>query len=448
MAPEIGKYANNLGAWDDETDRFTANLRWLVADHALTIFWGQEKSDSLIVQDYDQTPVDILSLSNLGELDTESIEIQWTSSFDGPFNYLIGYFKQDQDSTSTTEIPGVYTGISTIIEKSEAFFANARYQFSDQFGLQAGVRYSEDASEGMNIHHSGEKKFDELTYSLKLTYSVDEDSMLYAAHDKGYKEGGINRELSTCGRIPGVPFPGGCLTADQAFWQPELSYNYELGYKTELLNRSLRLNTAVFYTEYEDYQSTFSIPGLAQVLISNAAKVESFGAEADFLWAASDLLTFNGSVTYVDTEYDSFTGSPCGWAEQPGCVAGQIDLSGKTLNRAPELSFNLGAEMRSAFSVISGTEWFARVDAVYVGDQNLSSTLEDFAEEDAYTLVNLRAGLEMENGLRMTLWGRNVFDEDYRINAGIRGSNIRLGTVQQELPGLEATYGVTVDYQF
>ncbi len=108
----------------------------------------------------------------------------------------------------------------------------------------------------------------------------------------------------------------------------------------------------------------------------------------------------------------------------------------------------MGAELRSAFSAISGAEWFARVDAVYTGDQNLSSTLEDFAEEDAYTLVNARAGLELDNGLKVTLWGRNVFDEEYRINAGIRGSNIRQGTVQQELPGLEATYGVTVDYAF
>jgi iron complex outermembrane receptor protein len=245
-----------------------------------------------------------------------------------------------------------------------------------------------------------------------------------------------------------VPFPGGCLSESQAFYQPELSYNYELGLKTELLDRTLRLNTAIFFTEYEDYQSTFSIPGLAQVLISNAAKVESFGMEADFVWAASDMLTLNGSVTYVDTEYDSFEGSTCGWSAQPGCVAGQIDLSGKTLNRAPELSFNVGAELRSAFSAISGAEWFARLDAVYSGDQNLSSTLEDFAEEDAYTLVNARAGLELDNGLKVTLWGRNVFDEEYRINAGIRGSNIRQGTVQQELPGLEATYGVTVDYEF
>jgi len=448
VAPEIGVYANNLGAWDDETDRYTVNLRWLVADHALTVFWGQEKSDSLIIQDYDQTPVPILSLSNLGELDTESLEVQWTSSFDGPFNYLIGYFKQEQDSTSTTEIPGVYTGVSTILEDSEAVFANLRYQFTPQFGLQAGVRYSDDASVGMNIHHDGEKTFDELTYSFKLTYAVDDNSMVYASYDKGYKQGGINRELSTCGRIPGVPFPGGCLQESQAFWQPELSYNHELGFKTELFDKTLRLNTAVFYAEYEDYQSTFSIPGLAQVLISNASKVESFGAEADFLWAASDLLTINGSVTYVDTEYDSFTGSPCGWSAQPGCVAGQIDLSGQTLNRAPELSFNVGAEMRSGFSLISGTEWFARVDAVYVGDQNLSTTLEEFAEESAYTLVNARAGLEMENGLKVTLWGRNVFDEEYRINAGIGDSPIRRGLVQSELPGLEATYGVTVDYAF
>ncbi len=263
----------------------------------------------------------ILSLTNLSELDTETVEVTWTSSFDGPFNYLVGYFKQEQDTTSTTTIPGVFQGVSPVIEDSDAVFANARYQVTPALGLQVGIRYSEDSAAGTNIHHSGEKTFDEVTYSLKTTYAMSNDTMLYAAYDKGYKQGGVNRELSTCGRIPGVPFPGGCLAESQAFYQPELSYNYELGLKTELLDQTLRLNTAIFFTEYEDYQSTFSIPGLAQVLISNAAKVESFGMEADFLWVASDMLTLNGSVTYVDTEYDSFEGSTCGWSEQPGCVA-------------------------------------------------------------------------------------------------------------------------------
>ncbi len=56
VAEDIGKYANNLGAWDDDTDRYTANFRWLVADHAFTVSWGKRSQTRSLFRTTMQPP--------------------------------------------------------------------------------------------------------------------------------------------------------------------------------------------------------------------------------------------------------------------------------------------------------------------------------------------------------------------------------------------------------
>ncbi len=430
---KIGKYAQQEAFSSDEIDRYIANFRWMVANHALTVYYAREEGDSDLIQDYDESPAPFVILANYGGLQSDNYEVQWTSDFDGPFNYLLGYYRQEEDSTSTTEIGQSFRRVSDVTSESEALFGNASYEINDQWKVQLGLRYSEDTSNGVNQFFEGDETFDEWTWSAKLNYQLDDSTMFYAAYDKGYKQGGVNR----------VAF-----TPDQATWDSEVSYNHEIGIKSELLDNTLRLNAAIFYTEYEDFQSTYSLPGEATVLISNAAKADSTGAEADFFWWVNDLLSFDGSVTYVQTEYDEFTNSPCGWPDQPGCMDGIIDLSGETLDHAPELTFNLGGELRSDFALISDTEWFGRLDVVYKDDQNLSTTLESYADEDSYVLVNARLGLMAGAGWSVTLWGRNILDEDYRTAALIDVNSIFRTPDEQSLPGIEATYGVTLDYQF
>jgi len=440
---KIGEYAQQPGASSDEIDRYIANFRWMVADHSLTAYYAREEGDSVLLIDYDESPTEVFTVRNLTELKTDNYELQWTSDFDGPFNYLLGYYRQEQDSVSPTSLIFPTSRVDRppvpVVSESEALFGNFSYEFNERWKVQVGARYSEDSvdatttSVGNEQVFEGTKKFDEWSWSLKLNYQLNDGTMMYAAYDKGYKQGGINRFV---------------LTLDELFYDSEIAYNYEIGVKSELLDNTLRLNAALFHTTYEDYQYSWSVPGEANVVIYNAAEVKSTGIEADFLWWVNELLTLDGSVTLLDTEYEEFTNSPCNWPAQPGCVDGFLDLSGETLNRAPELSFNLGGELRSDFALIRGTEWFARLDAVYKGDQNLDIALEEYAEEDAYVLANARLGLASEAGWTVTLWGRNIFDENYRSSARVRG-NPALGTVDEYgVPGIEATYGVTLDYAF
>ncbi|MCK9564315.1 MAG: TonB-dependent receptor, partial [Bacteroidales bacterium] len=236
--------------------------------------------------------------------------------------------------------------------------------------------------------------------------------------------------------------------ADYNFWDPEIAYNYELGMKSELLDGRLRLNGAVFYQEYEDYQITQSVVGLGTVLITNAAEVESKGLEVDFLYLATDNLAIDGSLAYIRTKYGDYQNAPC-FLARPECVPNGdqyvVDLTGKLLDNAPEWTFNLGAEYRAELASSSGLEWFARLDAAYRDDTLLDQFLVPESKQDSYVLVNARVGLEsIGKGWKVTFWGNNITDEKYAIAGEWQSTNTGLILTQ----GLTRTYGMTLDWQF
>src|SRR5699024_11051250 len=114
--------------------------------------------------------------------------------------------------------------------------------------------------------------------------------------------------------------------------------------KSEWLDRRLRLNAALFYQIYEDFQVNQTLPGDSGVLLTNAAEVQSTGIEADFTWLATNRFTLSGSLAYMETEYDKYTGAPCSLPTAPRCVDGAQDMSGRILDNAPKLTYTLAGE--------------------------------------------------------------------------------------------------------
>lgn len=319
---------------------------------------------------------------------------------------------------------------------SKAVFGNVSHDLNDRWNVSLGARYSEDQAVGGNNFFTGKVKFDEWTYSLKVRYQLDPDKMIYASHDKGFKSGGINRELNLCGR------GGPCVSSSQAFWEPEITYNYEIGIKSEWLDRRLRLNAALFYQIYEDFQVNQTLPGDSGVLLTNAAEVQSIGIEADFAWLATNRFTLSGSLAYMETEYDKYTGEPCSLPTSPRCVDGAQDMSGRTLDNAPKLTYTLAGEYRDTFPTLVSIEWFGRIDVSYKGSHYLHVMQPAQARQSAYHLLNARVGIENSDSWRLTLWGRNLSDKDYLVHAELAPRGLRM------VPGLQRTYGLTLDWFF
>ena len=238
-----------------------------------------------------------------------------------------------------------------------------------------------------------ERTDEELSGTLRATYDLNDDVMLYAGFSRGFKAGGFNLDREFNGPI----VAGSYVNSDSSFL-PEVIDAYEIGFKSQLFGNVLQLNGNLFYQEITDFQlNTFT--GLAFV-VQNIPEIESRGVELDFSWATPiEGLDISGGYAYVNAEYGSAAGTPA-------------NLAGRTISLSPE-HFITGQAIYT--QPISDTLLFlAALDARWVSEYNTGSDLAAGKEQDAFTLINGRLGLGSIDGRwNVELWGRNLTDETY-----------------------------------
>ena len=230
-------------------------------------------------------------------------------------------------------------------------------------------------------------------------------------------------------------------------FREEVSKAAELGFKSFLLDRTVSLNAAVFHTTVEDMQffNFFAGPfGLLRI-VTNIDEVTIQGAEFDTRWNATEHLSLFGGFAYIDGEIDEYRGRPY--------------TAGNEVPYAPEYTGNLGAEFR--YPVMTGYELTTRLDASFVGETWFHPVQEnrlpnlfgyfgfgqgEFSRQkrDAYSTLNARVSLQAEQGWGVTVWGRNVLDEEYL--AEIIPAPEFGGSFVHDAPG--ASYGVEVNFRF
>lgn len=133
-------------------------------------------------------------------------------------------------------------------------------------------------------------------YKLTGTWTPNSDMLFYATYSEGFRPGLLNRPGGAAGPS-GYTVPFAVDTDDVK--------NYELGWKTELFNNSLRFNGSAFFVEVEGLQTTIFDPSIVNLFFSdNAANAEIQGLEGDFTWAPFEVdgLTIAGAFSILDTE--------------------------------------------------------------------------------------------------------------------------------------------------
>ncbi len=269
-----------------------------------------------------------------------------------------------------------------------------------------------------------DKSFSEWQPKISYTYEVTDDVNAYASYGVGFRSGGFNN-IGSAATIDNAF--GSYPTAPQNVrddYDKETTDTFELGFKSQWLDNSLRVNGATFYTEVDDYQffNFFAGPfGLLRV-VSNVDKVEIYGAEIDFAWAINNYLTFSGGYGAISSEIKQNTNRPY--------------TEGNELPYAPEGSGALSLDF--SMPVFGNLEWMTRLDYEYVGKTwfhtvqddttiNFFTDLSDVygvpgfgfgpseysnTERDAYGKLNLRAGISSEHW-SIEIWSKNLTDEDY-----------------------------------
>lgn len=380
----------------------------------------------------------------IDDLTQTTHEVRFAFDDDGPLRAQAGVFFFDEEVTITSQgFAGDFifrAATRSQDSQSVGIFGSLSYDVSEQLTLAGGLRYTDDEKDfsasrviGDPIGPLTESVSDEqVSWDLSATYALNDDVNLYGRIAQGY------RGPSVQGR---VVFGDTLSTADS-----ETVISYEAGAKTELFDNRVRLNGNVFFYEISDQQLTVVGGQSNTVQLINADKGEAYGFEADLEALVTDNLFVTAGLSYNNTEIkDDVLLSPgCGTActvlDPAVVVDGStfFNISGNSFPNAPEWIAN--ATARYAFPVENG-EFYAFTDWAYKGDNNffLYESVEFF--QDGYWEGGLRLGYASERGYDVSVFGRNILDEE-ALTGGIDFTTLT-GFVNEP-----QTFGVEIRYDW
>jgi len=263
------------------------------------------------------------------------------------------------------------------------------------------------------------RSFADDSISYGVAFDLGPSFNLYAKSSEAYKSGGYNvRDPNVDGR-DGSDTPG--TADDNAYgfgfvdgFDPEHIRSYEVGAKTEWLDRRLRLNGDVFYSDYRDLQVNFLVPGtISDTKVRNAGKADMRGVELDATWLAAEGLLFTVGGAYLVATV----------REVINKQNGQNEAHLYPFYSAPPYSGVASADW--TFWNLGWAELRGYLSWNYVGERaglGISEERIGLTRLPAYGLFNGRLmlqGLNLEGigALDFALWGRNLADEDYVISA-------------------------------
>ncbi len=298
---------------------------------------------------------------------------------------------------------------------------------------------------------SGSTSFSDVSPRVGVRWEWSDSGSVYATISKGYKAGGTSTGNNT--NQPGSP----SFTVP---YDEETLWNYEVGIKTELADRRVRLNASVFYYEWTDLQMEafrFLTPGdlssnFEQTI--NAKDAEATGAEVEFEARPTEHFSVGGAVGYIDSEITSDT-----TAQITGGF--NVNLKGLDIPKTPELTANAYAEFNWPMGTSTGWvrgEYLYR-DGQYADIEALANqqTLGPSPNQGltrvvpadqfpykvpSFDVVNLRGGLEWQK-LSFALYVQNVLDEEY-----YTGTQENFGLSGIRLRPHPRTYGANVTFRF
>ena len=218
---------------------------------------------------------------------------------------------------------------------------------------------------------------------------------------------------------------------DVRTFEPETLDTHEIGLKWQGFDDRVRVNTAVFFSDYEDVQVTF-FDNLGGPITANAGTVDIKGLEIELTALLTDNLMLDMGYGYTDAEYDGI--NPIEG------LSLSIDESAKLVN-TPENSFNIGLEYTLP---LDANEMAFRVDYAYTDDIYNDSQNSPFLFQESVEVVNASVRFSLGESMDFVVFGKNLADERY-IESG--DSNFGLGFHEANY-NRPREYGVTFRYRF
>ncbi|MEQ1509856.1 MAG: TonB-dependent receptor, partial [Sphingopyxis sp.] len=412
------------------------------------------------------------NLRDTTKLETWSGEARIASDNDSPLQWLIGafYSKVDRVYAQRLPTPGYQgftdtrfgAGTSAAVAngfpdlnspynadlpydiEQFAVFGEASYTFNDILTLTAGGRYY-DFSEIRSfktggLFSNGDNRTDRtssngFTPRVLISWKASDDVTVNAQASRGFRLGGVNDPLN-------IPL---CTPADAALfgsfqdYDDESLWNYELGVKTQ--GHGFTFNAAAFYTDISNLQVSLDAGSCSSRIVFNVANAHTAGVEFEMSVEPVDGFNLALSGSILEAQFDTTL---------PGALTAATGIrDGNRLPSTPE--FTLSASADYSFDVGGGREAFIRASVQHIGsrytqpsdqENNPRSfvsglpfggatgavpTIVDL-ELDSYQLVNISTGVEWGDGVSVSIYVNNLFDENAQLAFDReRGGRARLG---------------------
>jgi len=465
---------NNPGVNERDLTNISLKLDWELGNGTLTSITSFDTLEELLTGDaFDFLPIPESigvafgftdqNQSQFLDMDTASQEIRFTSSADSRLRWIGGAYMITTDRfISTGNMVDTGGGVFPVFRAPRgnfpfdfatdavnpqvtyladtqdnfawAVFGELAYDFSDSLEGTFSLRYDEDEREnttetptaflpnvpGFPQGMTGDVRkntWDELQPKASLRYRASDTTTWYGSLSRGFRSGGFNQTgVGAVAAGNGIPGVGDLF--DQ-----EVTETFEVGYKGLHMNNRLSTNVSVFHTQAEGgYFFVFLAANSTQNL-GNLLDVDYTGLEFELAANLGEGLDLDVGVGITDSEIkDSLTPS---------------DIGDKASN-VSDYTFNLGLQYRRPTN--GGGNVFLRGDFQILGDTAFYDGQQlDTNDRDSVNLLDLRVGYEVADNWAVTLWGKNLLDEEYHTEYSTGGFVFK---------ALPARYGIDFTKEF
>ncbi|MBX3477520.1 MAG: TonB-dependent receptor [Brevundimonas sp.] len=405
--------------------------------------------------DFDNLPQPILDIP--ARYDDEQFSQEFQMLFSGDrWNGVAGVYYMDAKSSGAFDTvvglydanivfalpPGTFpVGLTTLTSgsvdtESFAIFGDFSFDMTDALSISVGGRWTRDDKTGSvfrqqyagirspdfgntgavvlgapRTNYTASRTFEEFTPRASISYKFSPEMTAYASWSRGFKSGGFDM------RGDAVSYPDTVNGYD-----PETVETVELGLKGSLMDRRLTFATAIFDSQYKDQQITTQYPGTGGVIASVVDNVGSSsirGWEFEGRFRVTPNLTLNGSLSYIDAQFEEFLAYiPTGVLNTscptlPGCF---IDVSDtRHFQNTPEWTGSIGANY--TWYMGDGSTISFLPSAAYRGAYQQFETPAPLLDQlDSYWIYDASIVWTSSNDrLTFGVHGKNLSDERYKI---------------------------------
>jgi len=429
---ESANRASGLHPSDTAVSGHNLTIGWELGDVSLKSISAYRDLDSRTHMNF----VDVFTQLAVQKQHQLSQELQLIGDLNERLSYLVGvfYFEESSHETLDSRLTAVPLGDAWLVKAdgtSAAIYGQARWTppvLDDRVSFTLGMRYTEDTRKAVKTYVdpgftpaitglvlTGDRSFSSFNPALTVDYEFSDEVRGYAKWSTGYRAGGFSTQSTPVYFSPG--------------FDEENVEAWEVGLKSDLLDRRLRLNLAAFRSKYTDLQVDQARTPAFFVDTLNAGSATVNGVELESVAVLARGLTANLFYAWLDAEYQSYVDNGVELADE------------RHMQNAPQYQFGAGLEYAMPPLPIGNFVLnvdYRKQDEFYAGP--IGNTLSP-----GYDIWNARlelADIPVPHGsLRVAAWGKNLADEIYRL------STTNLGVMSAQF-GPPRSVGLDVVYDF